>query len=65
MPGKDMVLLLRCTFAEFCVTREAAADLWRELAVLHRPVFHNPQQTGHHRLFFPHVDFVHEATLGN
>lgn len=41
MPGKDTVLLLWCTFAEVC----AAADLWQELAVLHRPVFHKPQQS--------------------
>lgn len=60
-----MVLLLRCTFAEVCAAEETAADLWQELAVLHRPVFHNPQQVGHHWLFFPHVDFVHAATLGN
>lgn len=60
MPGKDMVFL-RSTFTVVC----AAADLWQELAVLFRPVFHNPQQVGHHRLFFPHVDFVHEVTLGN
>lgn len=48
MPGKDMVLLLWCTFAEVCVAEETAADLWQELAMLHTPVFHNPQQIGYH-----------------
>lgn len=43
MPGKDMVLLLWCTFAGVCVAEQTAADLWQELTVLHRPVFHNPQ----------------------
>lgn len=48
-----------------CSRRDHSSSLAEVAVLCCRPVFHNSQQVGHHRLFFPHVNFVYKTTSGN